>query len=1060
MTWRLGIDLGPASIGWVALRLDTEGVVINIIDGGVRLFSDGRNDKDNEPFNLRRRQQRGMRRNKDRRQQRVQNIEKALVRTGLLTSHDHDVRHLDPYQARAEAATQPVAPEKIARALIHLSKGRGFKSNRKTDSAEEQTSAFKQKLETLTLKLDGVTLGQFLHAENQNQLRQFKDARAKGETYIRQGLRFRGETPLYPTRAMVEEEFDRIRQVQQPHNSLSDADWDDLRYRLLYQRPLRPQDRGKCTFYVTEDRALKALPSSQSFVMEQTLANLKIQHSDFSSSFLTPVQRDAVRSKLLIQQSLSFQALLKLKIGKDPVFPDARSFNLDTIANDKLAGNLTHIALSKVLGAGVLADMPLEEQDELVIQLIEAEVTDELVADLRADPRFSRYAVDLASLRFPGGTLNLSTKATMALLPLLKGGLGYSDAVADLKDDNGTPLHHSRLGPEKLPTGTPLPYYGAILHASVMGGDSNMDPEADPERHFGRIANPSVHVALNQIRQVINRLIQRFGTPAQVHIELAREIAASADGRSKITRQQAKNKKENERLRELAQELGVPQPSRTDLLRLKLWEQLNTSDQSERRCIYTGRRIAATDVLSASVEIEHILPYGRTLDDRISNKVLAFKDANALKGDKTPFEAFGDNKYRDKGMVWEEIIERAKTLYEATAWRFGPDAIERFEQHGNGFVARALVDTSYIGRLARQYAELLTGPNGVVVVTGRHTANLRHDWGLNRLLASDDDAQAKKNRNDHRHHLIDAFVVALTTRSVLQHMARDAKYSASDHRLQRGVLPLSDTLRDRLQEVLETATISMKPDHSAQGQFFQETAYGLGEALEGMDTDRRYSTRIDVRSMANEPLKIISAGAAEGICDPEIRAAMEAFIADHGETGEKRKVLIEQFIKGPLVKMIEQRGIRRLKIKIKNDSVQPIASAPFKGYAVGNYAFVDIWMLPPNTRQKSIKYVGVFVDRPSAMGVLDRGETPPRPDHPGAKRLMRLFKNDTIAVDDKDHGTQMMRVYGFSTTNNKLDVRSITEAGGTQDFKSINILGHQNLRRLNILPDGTIRGQN
>ena len=78
MTWRLGIDLGPASIGWVALRLDTEGVVINIIDGGVRLFSDGRNDKDNEPFNLRRRQQRGMRRNKDRRQQRVQNIEKAL----------------------------------------------------------------------------------------------------------------------------------------------------------------------------------------------------------------------------------------------------------------------------------------------------------------------------------------------------------------------------------------------------------------------------------------------------------------------------------------------------------------------------------------------------------------------------------------------------------------------------------------------------------------------------------------------------------------------------------------------------------------------------------------------------------------------------------------------------------------------------------------------------------------------------------------------------------------------------------------------------------------------
>ena len=143
------------------------------MDGSVRVFSDGRNADNNEPFNLRRRQQRGMRRNKDRRRQRLQNIENTLVRTGLLDNHKHDIRHLDPYQARAEAATHPVAPEIIARALLHLAKGRGFKSNRKTEAADEQDTKFKQRLGQLAQALDGRTLGQFLHAENQEQLKKF-----------------------------------------------------------------------------------------------------------------------------------------------------------------------------------------------------------------------------------------------------------------------------------------------------------------------------------------------------------------------------------------------------------------------------------------------------------------------------------------------------------------------------------------------------------------------------------------------------------------------------------------------------------------------------------------------------------------------------------------------------------------------------------------------------------------------------------------------------------------------------------------------------------------------
>ena len=163
MSWRLGLDLGVASIGWVALRLDTQGDAIGVMDGGVRLFSDGRNPKNNEPFNVRRRTQRGIRNNKARQRMRQRSVEAWLVHVGLLQSFKHDVRSIDPYQARSEAAGGPVSAEVIARACMHIAKSRGFKSNRKTDSAEESASDFKTKLTTLQDALKGKTLGQWQH---------------------------------------------------------------------------------------------------------------------------------------------------------------------------------------------------------------------------------------------------------------------------------------------------------------------------------------------------------------------------------------------------------------------------------------------------------------------------------------------------------------------------------------------------------------------------------------------------------------------------------------------------------------------------------------------------------------------------------------------------------------------------------------------------------------------------------------------------------------------------------------------------------------------------------
>ena len=857
---------------------------------------------------------------------------------------------------------------------------------------------------------------------------------------------------------MLEDEFRVIRDTQAAHHNLSLDDWSELERRIFLQRPLRKQERGKCSLFPNEDRALAALPSSEAFRVEQQLSNLRQEFSDRTSAFLTPQQRDSVRVKLQQQKTLGFSAMLKMKEQGAAIFPDVIGFNLATIANDKLPGCTTRLQLTKAIGEDLLSTMNLEEQDDLVELLIEANEDEEIFDSLSGKPALAPHGEILAALSFSSGTLNLSSKATRALTPLLEAGMNYADATASLTDDDGNPLHHSRRSISKLNANEPLPYYGAVLTSSVIGGNRSRDSESDPEGFYGRIANPTVHVALNQVRKVVNALIKMYGHPAEIHIELTRQLNAGAAKRNEILRNQAKNRKENDRLRDLARSLGVPDPSRTDLQKLKLWEQLNGKDPSDRRCVYTGRRIAGADVLTSQVEIEHILPYSRTLDDRISNKTLAFKDANALKGNQTPYEAFGSGTHASKGMVWREILDRVSRLHPATAWRFASDAMERFHKLDGGFVERSLNDTGYLARASKSYLELLTGFGRVVVVTGRHTANLRHDWGLNKLLR-DGDGKDQKNRGDHRHHMIDAFVIAMTTRSVLQRMAKDAKYSDLDHRHQRGVFPLPASQREQLQDLVNNCVVSVKPDHGTQGQFFDETAYGLKPGPKDMDPERNASVRKNVMGLRKDPEQVFGWKLVEGICDPSIQNALGSFLQEHKNSGRSHQDLLKAFQNGPLCDIVEGRGIRRLKVRIKDQSVQPIPSAPYKGYAVNQYAFADIWYLPPNKKQKKPAYKAIFVELYKAKDILSGTASAPRPDHPGAKRLMRLFKNDIVSIE-ADGEVTILRVFGFSATNNMLDVRTINNGDAPRKYQSVNQLGGMKLRKVKLNAAGKTQDGN
>jgi CRISPR-associated endonuclease Csn1 len=89
-----------------------------------------------------------------------------------------------------------------------------------------------------------------------------------------------------------------------------------------------------------------------------------------------------------------------------------------------------------------------------------------------------------------------------------------------------------------------LPYYGIPLQRHVA---FEKDTPKNDEERYGKIANPTVHIGLNQIRVVVNALIKRYGLPSEIHIEVTRELKLSREKKNEIARDQKQRQDENER---------------------------------------------------------------------------------------------------------------------------------------------------------------------------------------------------------------------------------------------------------------------------------------------------------------------------------------------------------------------------------------------------------------------------------------------------------------------------------------------------------------------------------
>ncbi len=1061
MIWRLGLDVGTNSLGWWAFRLKREGgewIASESLDGGVRIFSDGREPsragRVGDSNAVERRRNRGMRRNRDRGRNRINRLVDDLIsldllpkdkekRDALFKTEKNDRGDKNPYRLRAEALERDLSPQELGRAILHLAKRRGFKSNRK-EASDDEGGKLKARMDAMKEALGERTLGQFMW----ERLRKEDERERNGER--RNGIRFRGETEFYPSREMYAAEFDAIRERQQPCHALADVDWDRLRdCSVLFQHDLKPVERGACEFLHDQPRHWRDTPVGHEFRIFQELNNLRLVDENFNAASLSAEQREAVLDRLMSQATVSFGSLRKLK-GDDgkPLFPRDSTFNLEGPKRKELKGHALAMRMRKdpLLAAlwRARSDGDGGRLDDIFETLHSApDDADKAISELtEAHDLEDGAARALVGLKLGDQTASVSRRFMEMIVPVMRDqGLPYWEAATELADEEGNPIHHSLRGEgRKWPL---LPYYGEVIPSSMLGADKKADPQTDPEKFWGRINNPTVHVALNQIRQLVNALTRRFGPPMQVHVEMARELKQPKKAREETDKRQAAEQERNDGIRKA---FGLPEEGAfADIKKIKLWEELG-DEEPFRRCVFTGRPISKAMLMNGEAEIEHLLPFRRTLDDSMANLTVALRWANRLKGNNSPYEAFGNDQHADQGVIWEEILQRAEKLPMNKRWRFSSNAMERFESDpDNDFIARQLTDTAYMARVATRYLKALEGVEQVVPTRGRLTALARGKWRLNAILSDHN----RKNREDHRHHAIDAAVTALIDRGVLQQVSAMTARGADDLvHLRLPDLPenLETAIRRRVPEIV----VSFKPDHGLQGKMFNETAYGL------IDETKRDPDLPQHNLVTRKPLASLTPKECEAIRDPLLRSQVRDYLYEAKGARVKHKKALAEFAK--------ESGIRKVRILVVNATATPIESAsyngePYKAYAPESYVCCDIWRMPKGKPGKwkpgEFQWGGEFW---SYVEAAEQGDAPDplrkRP-HPAAKFVARLFKDDIVAYEDEGR-SHVMRVAGFSTTNNKLDLQPHNKAIPKQNYISINVLGQKGLKKVSVSPDGRL----
>ncbi len=991
----LGLDIGTNSVGW-ALIDDTNQTIIN---SGVRIFSEGVQEINTEKEaskNALRRMARQVRRLIERKMRRSNTLLNALIDLHLLPENDKQRKscwYRNPYDLRKKALSSQLTLHEFGRALYHLNKRRGFKSNRKSDSTSPDTD-----------QDTGVVINGITTLKNEIQA---SGARTMGEYFASLNPHEKRIRNRYASRDLYKEEFELLWTEQKKYhaNILTDNAKERIHKIIFNQRPLRSQRSaiGFCTFEQSADgkmgkrRAAMSSLLAQECRMLQTVNNLRIlggKRQTEEQQILTEDEREKLIRYLdanKVLEFVSYEDVLKNNkkrgtlrkttwydiLGLSPEIEYKCNF-------DKVLGNKTKVEFIEKLGAEFIASQDEARLEEYHHVLRYADDNVWLMSYVQSKWDITpEQAEQFVKIRLEDGYSSLSTKALKKIVPFLREGYRYDQACEQAG------YHHS--------------YTQQAALQNSIGRISSVLPS---------LRNPIVMVALTQVRHVVNELIEYYGKPDCIRIELARQLKMPRDKRIAMENDNKKREKlysgyRNELLKEFPQWTKI---TKQDIERYTLWK------EQKEMCIYTGEQISVQRLFGHDIDIDHILPYSRTLDDSYMNKVVCVRNANATKGNSITYEAFGGNAEK-----YANILERTKGLPHPKAARFKiKDLRSRLgelpEYEGKiapneeigGFIHRQLTDTAYISRETKKLMETILPRKDIQVSNGQATALIRHLWGLNSILHNTQESgttPALKNREDHRHHAVDAMVIALTTPGMLRQLstlhAQNKLFYASSKRTEDDTLLPWKGFRDHAQQSVAAILVSHKFSGKVRGKMHEETFYGkIFKPSAGASHQEQYVVR--------KSLSALTATQVLAIVDDKVRAIVLQRLQEWGVDTSKGKFTIpRKAFEAPLY-MTASAGkvapcIKSVRVGVPSNTMKLLKSRvqhhgetlPFAVYVEpGNNHHYSIFR---SRKGKKDVQTGEIMSLVDAYGWIKAGNTPIRKIYtkdPSAEFLYSLQKNE------------------------------------------------------------------
>lgn len=825
----LGLDLGVGSIGWCLITLDKDEKPQSILGMGSRIvplstddateFTQGKAISKNKMRTVARTIRKGM----DRYQLRREALKKVLSEHGMLPDESLiKLPLLELWELRARAATpgEQLSLTELGRVLLHINQKRGYK-HAKADEAAEAEAESKSKKEKegyvaqvkgryQALKEKGQTIGQHFAGE----LRANQQTAPRGVYYT-----YRIKEQVYPREAYIEE-YDSIMAVQREFypEILTDELIQRIRDRIIfYQRPLKSckqlvsfcefekkekvirvkhtnkegvEELVEKTITIGPKVAPKSSPIFQVCKVWESIHNIRLYHLDGTERKLEQEEKQKLFDYLQKNDKLSLTVLRKeLKIKpKDKLWCDKLLVN-------GIAGNTTAAILRKVLKGyeqyeGLLRfnlttrDSHEVDEDGVIRPIIDESYQNEPLYKLwhilySIEDREEMRSALIGQLGIKAEDLDSGLMDALYKIDFVKQGYGNKSAKFICKL-----LPHLQEG--KM-------YSEAAEAAGVRHSDSMTAQERDerslleeiPLLQKNALRQPVVEKVLNQMINLVNALKREHGEIDEVRVELARELKMSREEREKATKNNSSREKENKAIAERITEYGLT-PTKSRIQKYRLWQ------ESAESCIYCGKRVDVVQFLRGEeTEVEHIIPKSILFDDSLSNKACACRSCNQEKGNRFAMEYI-----QAKG--WEQdYIERVDSLFhdKKISYSKRQHLLMLPKDLPEDFIERHLRLSQYISREAQGI--LRKGIRLVSASEGGVTAKLRQLWGYDNILRdlnleryksmgetevvtvehrdgerTDERIKDWSKRKDHRHHAIDALVVACTRQSYIQRLNR------------------------------------------------------------------------------------------------------------------------------------------------------------------------------------------------------------------------------------------------------------------------------------------------